>query len=66
MSLQPNLKGGARVFYVGAGVGLVAWGLFFADLAWARVVLLVAGGLAITEGIIAFCPTVWLLGRGRK
>ena len=54
MDLRPNLAGFQRIFYIAAGLGLVAWGFFVAEAAWARAALPIAGGLAIIEGIIAF------------
>ena len=54
MSLQPNMGLLHRLFYVVSGVGLMAWGFFVAEAAWAKVALPVVGALALIEGLVAF------------
>ncbi len=66
MAAVPNLSGNMRAGYVLVGVGLAAWGLFGADAVWARVLLLVAGGALIVEGLIGFCLVCWLFGWSSK
>jgi len=54
VSLQPNMGALHRWFYVGCGVGLMAWGFFVTDKDWARIALPILGAGALLEGLVAF------------
>ncbi len=54
MALTPNLAGKWRAVYLLAGMALALWGLFGAQGSWARIALLVIGGVVIVEGLIGF------------
>lgn len=54
MAALPNLSGKWRALYALGGAGLSAWGLFGSEANWARILLLVFGGLLIVEGLIGY------------
>ncbi len=54
MAALPNLSGKWRALYALGGAGLSAWGLFGSEADWARILLLVFGGLLIVEGLIGY------------
>ena len=54
MSLQPNMGALHRLFYVAAGLGMMAWGFFLTNKDWAKIALPVLGAGALLEGLIAF------------
>ena len=56
MAARPNIAGMARLVYVVAGVGLVAWGLWGVAGGWQRWAWLTVGGAIEVCGLIGYSP----------
>ncbi|MBI3404003.1 MAG: DUF2892 domain-containing protein [Acidobacteria bacterium] len=54
MNFQPNMGGLHRVIYAVCGVGMMAWGFFVSEAAWAKIALPILGAGALLEGLIAY------------
>lgn len=56
MAAQPNIAGMARLLYVVAGLGIVAWGLWGIASGWERWGCLTVGGAVEVLGLIGYSP----------
>jgi predicted membrane channel-forming protein YqfA (hemolysin III family) len=63
MAAEPNIAGMARLVYLAAGAGASAWGLWGADPGWTQWTWLIAGGVLLVLGVIAYSPLHALLGK---